>query len=145
MKREVPLRSSPRSNVCWTNGSDKEGVEDLAAVQRVAAVIAASEASSDLAAKRLHEIHRLRGEDCQYCAKTLGKDDADTSRYVRSFALDVLARFEHEEVLGLVHATMARPFTWPDAQGRFENGGFFGLVEFYDSLSDHDIGRLRRG
>ena len=73
------------------------------------------------------------------------EDDSDGSQHVRSFGLDVAARFELGEALGLVHATLVRPFTWPDAQGRFENGGFWGLVEFHDNPSDHQIARLWQG
>jgi hypothetical protein len=66
----------------------------------------------------------------------------EASEHVRSFGLDASARFEQGEALGLVHATLTRPFTWPDAQGAFENGELFGLVEFYDDVNDEQGARL---
>ena len=67
------------------------------------------------------------------------------SHYVRSFGVDVLAEFEDGEPLGLVHATMVRPLIESDERGSFENGEFWGLVEFYDDLGDTARVRLVRG
>lgn len=52
-------------------GVGREGLEDLSLVQRVQAVINAFNVWSDLAIKRLHEIHRLSGEECGFCTKWL--------------------------------------------------------------------------
>jgi hypothetical protein len=49
----------------------RQGVEDLSLVQRVRDVIAGFNSWSDLAIKRLHEIHRLQNEECDFCAKWL--------------------------------------------------------------------------
>ena len=49
----------------------RQGVEDLTIVQRVADVVAGFESWSDLAIRRLHEIHRLTGEGCEFCEKYL--------------------------------------------------------------------------
>ena len=48
-----------------------DGVEDLTIAERVADVIEAFETWSDLAIKRLHEIHRLIDSECQFCGKYL--------------------------------------------------------------------------
>jgi len=52
-------------------GVGREGLEDLSLVQRVQDVFEAFNVWSDLAIKRLHEIHRLNGEECGSCAKWL--------------------------------------------------------------------------
>jgi hypothetical protein len=52
-------------------GVGGEGLEDLSLVQRVQDVIKAFNMWSDLAIKRLHEIHRLKGEECGFCAAWL--------------------------------------------------------------------------
>ena len=49
----------------------RQNLEDLALVQRVQDVIAGFNSWSDLAIKRLHEIHRLTGEECEFCPKWL--------------------------------------------------------------------------
>ena len=48
-----------------------EGMEGRSVEERVADVIAAFDSWCDLAIRRLHEIHRLRGEECEVCAKYL--------------------------------------------------------------------------
>jgi hypothetical protein len=45
--------------------------DDLTLVQRVADVILSFETWSDLAIRRLHEIHRLSGAECQFCSEWL--------------------------------------------------------------------------
>lgn len=52
-------------------GVGREGLEDLSLVKRVQDVINSFNVWSDLATKRVHEIHRLRGEECALCAKWL--------------------------------------------------------------------------
>jgi hypothetical protein len=52
-------------------GVGREGLEDLSLVQRVQGVIKSFNVWSDLAIKRLHEIHCLNGEECGSCAKWL--------------------------------------------------------------------------
>jgi hypothetical protein len=52
-------------------GVGREGLEDLSLIQRVQDVIESFNSWSDLAIKRLHEIHRLQGEECGFCAKWL--------------------------------------------------------------------------
>ena len=53
----------------------RAGEEDLTLVQRVADVILAFEQWQDLAIRRLHEIHRLTGETCEFCPKWLPEPD----------------------------------------------------------------------
>jgi hypothetical protein len=48
-----------------------EGVEDLSVFERVRDVVAAFEAWSDLAIRRLHELHRVQGAECDFCGKWL--------------------------------------------------------------------------
>jgi hypothetical protein len=71
--------------------------------------------------------------------------DEDGSRYVRSFGLNLLARFEDGESGGRVHATMVRPFTRLDDQGLMENGRFWGIVEFLDDVRADLLARLIHG
>jgi hypothetical protein len=52
-------------------GVGREGVEDLSLVQRVQVVTVASNSWSDLAIKRLHQIHQLSGDECEFCSKWL--------------------------------------------------------------------------
>ncbi len=48
-----------------------EGSEDMTVYERVLDVVKAYEFWSDLAIRRLHEIHRLKGQGCDFCAKWL--------------------------------------------------------------------------
>ena len=48
---------------------ERQNLDDLTLVQRVEDVIAGFNSWSDLAIKRLHEIHRLQGEECEFCSK----------------------------------------------------------------------------
>ncbi len=54
-------------------GVGRQNLEDLTLVQRVQDVIASFNSWSDLAIKRLHEIHRLQGEECEFCANWLDR------------------------------------------------------------------------
>ena len=45
--------------------------EHLSVYERVFDVIVGFESWADLAIKRLHEIHRLTGEECDFCSKYL--------------------------------------------------------------------------
>lgn len=47
----------------------RQNLEDLTPVERVQDVITGFNSWSDLAIKRLHEIHRLNGEECEFCSK----------------------------------------------------------------------------
>lgn len=49
----------------------KQGVEDLSVFERVQDVVKAFESLSDLAVRRLHELHRANGKACDFCAKWL--------------------------------------------------------------------------
>ena len=49
-----------------------DGAEDLSVLERVRDVVNAVESWSKLAVRRLHEIHRLTGAECEHCAKYLG-------------------------------------------------------------------------
>ena len=49
----------------------RQGLEDLTLFQRVVDVVAAFDFWSELAIRRLHEIHRLTGDDCESCSKHL--------------------------------------------------------------------------
>jgi len=69
---------------------------------------------------------------------------ADGSHHVRSFGTDALAEFEDGSELGVVHVTMVRPFRYLDDAGTFENGEFWGLVEFSD-LDESARARLAQG
>ncbi len=53
------------------DGVGRQNLEDLTLVERVQDVIAAFNSWSELAIKRLHEIHRLTGEECEWCPKWL--------------------------------------------------------------------------
>jgi hypothetical protein len=48
-----------------------EGSEDMTVYERVLDVMLAYELWSDLAIRRLHEIHRLKGQECEFCGKWL--------------------------------------------------------------------------
>jgi hypothetical protein len=48
-----------------------DGQEDLTLYQRVLNLVEAYELWSDLAIRRLHEIHQLTGQECDFCAKWL--------------------------------------------------------------------------
>lgn len=50
--------------------------DDLTLVQRAADVINGFETWMDLAIRRLHEIHRLTANECEYCSKWL--DEAES-------------------------------------------------------------------
>ncbi len=50
-------------------GVGRENVEDLTIAQRVQDVIMGFNGWTDLAIKRLHEIHRLQGQECEFCSK----------------------------------------------------------------------------
>jgi hypothetical protein len=52
-------------------GVGRENLEDLTLVQRVQDVIAGFNSWSNLAIKRVHEIHRLQDEECEFCATYL--------------------------------------------------------------------------
>lgn len=54
----------------------RDGVEDLTVVERVADVIAGFDFWSELAIRRLHEIHRLTADECEACAKYLDGSEA---------------------------------------------------------------------
>jgi hypothetical protein len=69
----------------------------------------------------------------------------DGAHYVRSFGVDVPAEFEDGETLGIVHATMVRSFTYVDDKGNFENGQFWGLLEFSSDLTEATWARLFQG
>jgi hypothetical protein len=69
----------------------------------------------------------------------------DGAHYVRSFGVDVAAEFEDGETLGVVHATMVRSFTYVDDKGNFENGQFWGLLEFSSDLAEGAYARLLEG
>jgi len=71
--------------------------------------------------------------------------DFDGSHYVRSFGSDLLAEFEDGESLGVVHATMVRPFSQVGDPAKIDNGEFWGLVEFSVDLSKSARTRLLRG
>ena len=55
-------------------GVGRQGSEDLTLVQRVEDVIEGFNSWCDLAIKRLHQIHRLNNEECEFCAKYLDGD-----------------------------------------------------------------------
>jgi hypothetical protein len=46
-------------------------VSDMTLVQRVQDLINSYEGWSELAIRRLHEIHRLTGHECQFCSQYL--------------------------------------------------------------------------
>jgi hypothetical protein len=48
-----------------------EGSDDLTLYERVLDVVASYEAWSELAIRRLHEIHRLKDQECLFCPKWL--------------------------------------------------------------------------
>jgi hypothetical protein len=48
-----------------------EGSEDMTVYERVLDVMLAYELWSDLAIRRLHEIHSLKGQECEFCGKWL--------------------------------------------------------------------------
>ena len=75
---------------------------------------------------------------------SVGQSARVSSDYVRNFGSDLLAEFEDGESLGVVHATMIRPFSEADEAGNFENGEFWGLLEFQSNLGDAAIERLSR-
>ncbi len=52
-------------------GDGREGVEDLSLVQRVQDVTVTSNSWSDLAIKRLHQIHQLSSDECEFCSRWL--------------------------------------------------------------------------
>jgi hypothetical protein len=59
---------------------DFEGASEMSLVERVRDVISGFDTWSDLAIHRLHEIHRLSGQECEFCAKWLddnGAQDVD--------------------------------------------------------------------
>ena len=69
----------------------------------------------------------------------------DDSHYLRRFGTDALAEFEDGEPLGVVHATMVRPFEYTDEEsGDFENGCFWGLLEFETEIGEEARMRLAR-
>lgn len=45
--------------------------DDRSVYERVFDVVIAFESWADLAIRRLHEIHRLTGEECDFCSKYL--------------------------------------------------------------------------
>jgi hypothetical protein len=49
-------------------------LEDLTLYQRVLDVVMGFESWSDLAIRRVHEIHRLKAEECDSCARWLEGD-----------------------------------------------------------------------
>lgn len=51
----------------------RENLEDLTLYERVADVVEGFNGWADLAIRRLHEIHRLEGEPCEFCEKWLGE------------------------------------------------------------------------
>ncbi len=50
-------------------GVGPQNIEDLTIAQRVQDVIEGFNIWTDLAIKRLHEIHRLQGQECEFCSK----------------------------------------------------------------------------
>jgi hypothetical protein len=48
-----------------------EGSEEMSMLERVRDVVVSYEAWSDLAFRRLHEIHRLTDSECVYCSQYL--------------------------------------------------------------------------
>jgi len=54
----------------------RENLEDLTLYERVLDVVQGFEAWSDLAIRRLHEIHRLNAEECGLCAAWLDEGRA---------------------------------------------------------------------
>lgn len=55
----------------------------------------------------------------------------------------MLAEFEDGTSLGVVHATLVRSFRYTDElSGEFENGGFWGLVEFSTDIGEEGRRRL---
>jgi hypothetical protein len=54
-------------------GVGREGVEDLTLVERVADVIEGFKAWTDLAIRRLHELHRSSYKECPLCSKWLDR------------------------------------------------------------------------
>ena len=48
-----------------------EGSEEMSLDERVRDVVLGLEMWSDLAIRRLHEIHRLSNQECEFCAKWL--------------------------------------------------------------------------
>ena len=48
-----------------------DDVEEMSVYDRVLDVVEGFEFWSDLAIRRLHEIHRLSAEECEFCAKWL--------------------------------------------------------------------------
>jgi hypothetical protein len=67
------------------------------------------------------------------------------SHGVWSFGCDVLAEFEDGEQIGVVYATMVRPFRYLDEVGTVENGEFLGLLEFSPRLGQGAIAQLAHG
>jgi len=55
-------------------GVGRQGSEDLTLVQRVQDVIEGCNSWCDLAINRLHQIHRLNNEECEFCANYLDGD-----------------------------------------------------------------------
>ena len=53
-----------------------DNAEDLTVYERVVDVVAGFDAWVDLALRRLHEIHRLQGQECDFCSKYLDEDRA---------------------------------------------------------------------
>jgi hypothetical protein len=51
-----------------------EGSQDMTLYERVLDVVKAHELWSDLAISRLHEIHRLKGQECDFCGEWLDED-----------------------------------------------------------------------
>jgi hypothetical protein len=51
-----------------------EGSEDMTLYERVLDVVKAYEWWSELAIRRLHEIHRLKGQECGFCGKWLDQE-----------------------------------------------------------------------
>jgi hypothetical protein len=54
----------------------RENTEGMTLYERVVDVVAGFESWSDLAIRRVHEIHRLKAEDCDFCPKWLDEDRA---------------------------------------------------------------------
>ena len=54
-------------------GVGRQNLGDLTLVQRVQDVIKGFNLGNDLAMKRLHEIHRLTGEECEFCVEWLDR------------------------------------------------------------------------
>ena len=51
-----------------------EGSEDMTLYERVLDVVKAYECWSELAIRRLHEIHRLTDQECDFCGKWLDQE-----------------------------------------------------------------------